>query len=377
MFLEKINALLKNLIFALFTALLFCLFFEFIVFLGLRISLGAGGLELFRVKYGRIEGPSIQLTAQGDIDFPKNKFGFFGPEFKLQKPKNTFRMLIIGASAVSGELARALRNALSLQCPAQHCEVLDGGVPGSSSAHEYYYLQRWLAYSPDLVIVYDGENDVYYSHYAVQSYLDETKAVLRRARRWHRIDYWFIRHSYAVQVIKALPDKFQGLRPIPPAFADEAALVKTDWFGRKNSYAIDLNAPVQDHFSELYKNHLIQMAQEAIQKNTAIIFFLQPALVAKLGRECSENEKVVLRSFPVKTSDDWLRSTEVLYLAADQAQRTAQQTHGQPYFDLSRLGDSADFKFFEDLVHLTREGNQKAAQAIVDACKKANVLKVR
>ena len=194
-----------------FTLVLFCLLLEFLSFAAARILLGEQGLESLRVKYGRIEGPSIEQTNDEKELYPINRFGFLGPEFKIKKPKNTFRVLVIGASAASGELSRALRRELDRQCPVKSCEVIDGGVPGSVSAHELYHLQRWLAYSPDLVIVYDGENDVYYSHYAAQSYLDETKAVLRRARRWHRIDYWFIRHSYAVQVIKALPDKFQGL----------------------------------------------------------------------------------------------------------------------------------------------------------------------
>ena len=181
---QKVVRFFKELFLGLVIAFCLLLFLEFLIWGGLRIALGVPRLEAFHTKMGRFDGPALNESVEDGKKRPKNNLGFLGPDFSIKKPRDTFRVLTIGGSAMSGELSKALRVELARNCPNKSCEVIDGGVPGSVSAHELNNLTRWLAFKPDLVIIYDGWNDVYFSHYAADAYVNESRSVNRRTRKW-------------------------------------------------------------------------------------------------------------------------------------------------------------------------------------------------
>ncbi len=156
-----------------------------------------------------------------------NAHGFRGPEFSVPKPEGVFRILTLGGSAVwdsdvtaddrtwSARLGEKLNARLTRDGRALRVEVVNGGVPGYTSAETFMNLVwRGVPLEPDMVIVYQGYNDYKpnrhprftpdYSHWRA---LDHTP--LRRLARSSRAVYYLTRFAGALQ-------------PRPPAF-DTAA----------------------------------------------------------------------------------------------------------------------------------------------------------
>ena len=113
-------------------------------------------------------------TIKPDQHYPTvniNSHGFRGPEFEVQKPEGTYRVFVIGGSSVHGAgnldnttipayLERMYRGA---ELPFR-VEVINAGVPGIHSHVEHLMVRnKILGMDPDLLIVYDGNNDIFSS----------------------------------------------------------------------------------------------------------------------------------------------------------------------------------------------------------------------
>jgi lysophospholipase L1-like esterase len=102
------------------------------------------------------------------------------PQIELQKPVDTYRVIILGGSTVVGvgatrpsqNIVGMLRKGIrerGLTGPnGKRVEVINAGVTAYNSAQEYLYLvSDLLRFRPDLVIAYDGWND---STYDLENY---------------------------------------------------------------------------------------------------------------------------------------------------------------------------------------------------------------
>ena len=110
-------------------------------------------------------------TIRPDQHYPTisiNSYGFRGPEFEVQKPEGTYRVFVIGGSSTLGagtadnatipaHLERMYRES---ELPFR-VEVINAGIPGAQSYIEHMLVKdRILEMDPDLLIVYDGYNDI-------------------------------------------------------------------------------------------------------------------------------------------------------------------------------------------------------------------------
>ena len=98
------------------------------------------------------------------------------PPITVQKPTDAYRIIVLGGSTVMGagaprpsqNIVGMLRKdvrARGLTGPnGKHVEFINAGVDGYTSAQEYLYLvSDLLRFKPDLVVVYDGWNDLVYN----------------------------------------------------------------------------------------------------------------------------------------------------------------------------------------------------------------------
>jgi lysophospholipase L1-like esterase len=126
-----------------------------------------------------------------------NRHGFRGADFEAEKPAGTYRIVCIGASTTygphvgpSGTYSAALQAQLRERGHA--VEVINGGVPGWVSSETLRSLEvRVLPLDPDLVIVYQGRNELFpqsynhfrpdYSHYRNPAYRFEDTNVGHKA----------------------------------------------------------------------------------------------------------------------------------------------------------------------------------------------------
>ena len=100
--------------------------------------------------------------------FSKNSYGFRGPEFSAEKPPNTYRIFLIGGSTMYGVHAgEDATKAVYLQKLFENqnldfdVEIINAGISGSWSKSETNMIKgKIINYEPDLLIVFDGWNDV-------------------------------------------------------------------------------------------------------------------------------------------------------------------------------------------------------------------------
>ncbi len=104
----------------------------------------------------------------GDLVFTTDSRGFRTPEFTSSKPESTFRIVVLGGSTVvaaqtNDQTFPALLQDQLNASSSRTIEVINAGVPTWTSTQELFLLAtEVLNWEPDLVIVYDGRNDLHY-----------------------------------------------------------------------------------------------------------------------------------------------------------------------------------------------------------------------
>jgi hypothetical protein len=160
-----------------------------------------------------------------------NSDGFRGPEYSVSKPKNTFRIIMLGDSETfsfmlpqNDALSSQLQELLNKNSPSLHYEVLNFGVEGYNTLQELEQLKtKGLKYQPDLIILNyvlnDPEPGEYYfnktflmRHSALVRYFTcrIKKAMIKRERKRlklrNEVDHYFYLHQpkYFVHVKEAI-----------------------------------------------------------------------------------------------------------------------------------------------------------------------------
>jgi len=98
-----------------------------------------------------------------------NGLGFRGAEFSIIKPPDTYRIFMVGGSTMFG--AGATSDETTIPGYLQHLlnekdfgfdiDVINSGIQGADSYAELKLIeQKLVRFSPDLVIIYDGWNDL-------------------------------------------------------------------------------------------------------------------------------------------------------------------------------------------------------------------------
>ena len=102
-----------------------------------------------------------------------NTLGFRGAEFSEIKPSDTFRIFAVGGSTMFGAGATSdettipgyLQQILSERDFEFDIEVINSGIQGADSNTELNLIeQKLVTFSPDLIIMYDGWNDLRANH---------------------------------------------------------------------------------------------------------------------------------------------------------------------------------------------------------------------
>ena len=102
-----------------------------------------------------------------------NTLGFRGAEFAEAKPSDTYRIFMVGGSTMFGAGATSdettisgyLQHILSERDFEFDIEVINSGIQGADSNTELNLIeQKLVTLSPDLIIIYDGWNDLRANH---------------------------------------------------------------------------------------------------------------------------------------------------------------------------------------------------------------------
>jgi lysophospholipase L1-like esterase len=115
--------------------------------------------------------PFLQFQPAPNKTLPIDSSGFRGEGITKNKPANTYRIFVLGGSTVyNGSIpyeqtfARILEEKLQKKYPDKKVEVLNAGIDGYTTEHSLIQYQFKIKdFHPDLIIMWHGINDWYYS----------------------------------------------------------------------------------------------------------------------------------------------------------------------------------------------------------------------
>ena len=102
-----------------------------------------------------------------DTELNFNSKGFRGDEFSEEKSLNVYRIFMVGGSTMlsaetsnNATIPAILQKMFDLQNLDLEIEVINAGISGGNSSTELELIKSIVNYDPDLVIMYDGWNDL-------------------------------------------------------------------------------------------------------------------------------------------------------------------------------------------------------------------------
>ncbi len=286
-----------------------------------------------------------------------NELGFSGKgKFDPAKRRDEYRILVLGGSGAAGTRECSWPDEMGKELNKKdlpgRVRVLNGGIGGHTSSGEKKFMTRWMKLKPDLVIVYDGWNDMYYSRYLPEEYEEE----FRIANTYYypdlgeRIEDFLVEHSILVRKVKALRRRMKTARKK----REEAAKVKKEQYDGPEGVVVPvaLNRPerkqedtgyekgspfdirlnwregmkikkiypdenIEDNMSDIYTTNLREMADLARKSGAKVIFIVQPDLLYHYSRDpgifAGEDEEVLSAIKHEGLREDWINTTRVLY----------------------------------------------------------------
>jgi lysophospholipase L1-like esterase len=334
--------------------------------------------------------PFLQL--QNSNDKPGNPLhfdshGFRADEITKDKPKGTYRIFVLGGSTVldsgvdfESSAPRLLEKMLQEKYPNAKIQVINAGVDGYTSEHSLIqYLFNIKDFHPDMIIMWHGINDWYYS-------CEPPKY----SHGLYKSDY---SHYYNLEARMA----FNNFHPAPVVQFKLLALNRIAKVLGDNLYS-DLLAKLQSRQvptggiyagSELkdtydtpvvkslpsFKRNIASLIQVLNTDHVSLVLADQPYLYSN---SLNDHDKSML-SFPkngCSNTDGKYPSMNSMITSLNMyndASKDIAKENNIPFVDIASAVPKTS-RYFLDDVHYTRDGNKKVAQALFDYMVKNNVL---
>ncbi|MBK9177658.1 MAG: SGNH/GDSL hydrolase family protein [Flavobacteriales bacterium] len=293
-------------------------------------------------------------------------------DVSLKKPAGTKRVFFLGGSAAHGISSAApypvvhiyqdetvdahLERMLKEAMPGQRVEVINAAVTGYQVfQHTQYLLTELLAYDPDLVIFFDGNNDHFVNdtnyRYMTDFRYQFWKPYLQEpgfGGVWMSFASWMSRHSGA----------FRGYVSWKMTRDAIEEGMRVDWQGAyvDDSTTISNHRRVaRDQFLRAIDNNLFLLARDSVKA----IVCLQPLLVMRDPALLSDAERGFLHEDP---------NVSALYPVVVEELREVTGKWQVPFVDLvpsmSDPGNKGE-QLLLDYCHLSGRGGEVCARALL------------
>ena len=305
-----------------------------------------------------------------------NEDGFrvSSPDYELPKakPAGQLRVAFLGSSAVQlgstyeTTLPGSLKRMLQDKYPGQNVEVINAGIQSCVSRQSIaHFLFTVRDYQPDVVILYDGVNDIGlpltyesranypYNFQTMQeawdAYRDEHQAPLLSVLLNRSRLYAALRARFDGEPATTVSNVALGLNKAPNAVTADT-LIRGPEFVRRHIAAYLSNWERLLELSEAY--------------HFEPICVLQPT--AGLDRQYALPLTVSEFNLTEETALDWIAAFTVLYEEADRQVEALARAHPERTFLNLRNALHPAKDHFWDLVHVYDETNDKLAALIYD-----------
>ena len=272
------------------------------------------------------------------ITIDTNSFGLRSPEIPLEREPRSFRMAVVGASAVMGELAasndvtfsRILERELRASFPTSRIDVINAGISGHRIADQRRMIESVvLAHDPDLIVMYSGFNDF--------------------------ADYCTLEATNSAR--KGLP----ALK-MPAWVLSFEAIERHTGFLRPGVESHEILRPEMPDL-EPYRNELEQIADLASARGVALVLVTNAKAYGR-SQTPAQQQRLAAEQLRFTPCFD-LAGMLDLYDIHNDVIRHAGDQHGIRVFDLSAVLPE-DSTYFEDATHFNPAGEALVAQQLRD-----------
>lgn len=297
-------------------------------------------------------------------------FRVASPSYPLPKakPPGQLRVAVLGGSAVQTgssfefTIAGSLKLQLQERFPARDVEVINAGIVSSVSRQAIVYLLFTVfEYQPDVVILYDGFNDLMlplnyesrpnfpYNFQAMEAAWEEYRGEHQSSLRRLVLDRSRLYHALRGRLASDGSDQKPGLFVGPNAKSADDVLADPEW--------------IASHVSA-YLSNWNQLIALSRAYDFEPVCILQPTAAF----DPEHGLKVLVEGYRLDdfAARDWMQAICFLYEEASSQIKTLSQEHEKHnVIDFSHLLLPAEPHFW-DIVHVYDESNAIVARRIVD-----------
>lgn len=332
----------------------------------LRLYFTSFGTELERVTYvysaeeinrvPQMVMPMPYVSYVASPDYPDhNRLGYRGPEIEIPKAEGVFRIVALGGSTTYSSATDSdhsypsqLQHILREQYGYTHVEVVNAGLIGYTSWDSLAnFIFRVLELQPDLVIIYDGVNDVNPRTADPECYqgLNPLRGI-NPAR-----GLWRLQPEYSSSVLYRFVTIPLGLSPNPTTLDQQWVLPFTCPKGELTSERMVENPPT--YFERNFRN-LIAVAQ-----------------VNGVG--------VMFSTWTYNHHDTTSSTAEYWRLAVDQQNEVVRKLAEEfdlPLYDLVGTDFADDLAVWagEDPIHMSPHGTEKQASLYAEFLAEQDII---
>lgn len=318
-------------------------------------------------------------------------------EYIRPKPKNIYRILFLGGSTMQGMGADSFESIpshftrLLEEKGYTGFEVINAGVTGFHSTREFlYYLTELYSYEPDLVILYDGWNEVSYGNAEVRRYVENNlpHTELRTSR--HIALSNDIEKNRTISV--AIRNLFSAIGIQLERFYVRTG---TNFFIREGKRAKDgLKTIVKQHLRKarlysvkqtafynpeavaIYRNNIERFQMLANQYQFKLGVFLQP-LIGVDGNNCSNDWALKWVATAPEQQEFIVQVKEFYDYARPMYENLARDVRFSQTCikDISDVFAEVDESVYIDAGHLNATGNKIVAKKIFDTLTECHLLR--
>lgn len=267
-----------------------------------------------------------------------NAFGLRSPDIPLERVPGSFRMAVVGASSVMGEMAASneatfsyiLENKLRSDYGNARIDVINAGISGHRLADQRRMIESVvLAHEPDLIVMYSGFND--FADYCSR----EPQLSLMQGLPTLKMPNWVL----STEVIKR---HTRFLRPVAPS----VEIIPPD--------QVDLDR---------YRGELQRIAGLAREHDVSLVLVTN---AKAYGRTQQPEEQASLAAEQLRFTPCFdLAGMLDLYEIHNDVIRKAGEEHGLLVFDLTEMLP-VGMQYFVDATHFNIEGEALMAEYLRD-----------
>lgn len=277
-----------------------------------------------------------------------NSHGFRGPEFSILPSENTFRIFVVGGSTTFGTgttsdsttIPGFLQTKFDNETLSKNIEIINAGISGLFSGTEVGLIkQQILNYEPDLLIIYDGWNDIgkKYENYFDGVTSEDLNHISKEKDTFYEFGELLFSSSTLVKVI------YTNLDYLPMSFAGPAVY--------------QFEGTEIEKKANIWTTRWTEICKLGNEQGFDVVIIVQPILGSS-DRNMSQFEQ---KQFEWKENERRLPALETYAKNLEKI-----NNHCTSTADLRNVFDGIDEPLYLDSVHLGDYGNKIVSEKIYE-----------